>query len=69
MCVEGETDAWKSSAVPENWIDACDDKNVIYKELLYDIHGLPVLYLLDASCRVLLKNVFAEHIERFFIGK
>ena len=65
VCVEGNTDAWKQSSLPSTWIDACDDKQVIYSDLLYDIPGLPVLYLLDKEHNIVMKNVPLLHIEQF----
>lgn len=66
VCVEGKTDVWKNTPAPQGWIDACDDRQVIYGELLYDIPGLPVLYLLDKEHNVIMKNVQFQHIEQFF---
>ena len=65
VCVEGDTDAWRQTTLPLAWIDACDDKQVIYSDLLYDIPGLPVLYLLDKEHNVIMKNVPLLHIEQF----
>lgn len=65
VCVEGNTDAWRQTALPSTWIDACDDKQVIYSDLLYDIPGLPVLYLLDKEHNVVMKNVPLSYIELF----
>lgn len=69
VCVEGRTEAWEKACAPQGWIDACDDKGVIYENLLYELPGLPVLYLLDSKHRVLLKNVFAGDIERYLKGR
>ena len=69
VCVEGKTEAWQETPAPEGWIDACDDKGAVYEDMLYDIPGLPVLYLLDNEKKVLLKNVQPVHIERFLNGK
>ena len=66
VCVEGKTEAWEETPAPQGWIDACDDRQVIYGELLYDIPGLPVLYLLDKDHNVIMKNVQVAHIEQFF---
>lgn len=66
VCVEGNSDAWRESPAPKQWIDACDEKQQILGDLLYDIPGLPLLYLLDSEHRVLLKNVPPSYIEGFF---
>lgn len=68
VCVEGKTEAWLSSSAPSGWIDACDEEGVVYEGSLYDIPGLPVLYLLDSEHRVLLKNVQSGQIESFLKG-
>lgn len=66
VCVEGKTNAWKNSPTPNNgWIDACDDKEAIYDKQLYDLPGLPILYLLDKEQRVMMKEVHHEQILRF----
>ena len=69
VCVEGMSDAWKVYRAPEGWIDACDDRMEIHKGLLYEIPGLPVLYLLDKNHRVLLKNSSPAAVENFFMKK
>lgn len=69
VCVEGKTDMWEQTPSPAKWIDACDDKQVIYEKLLYDIPGLPILYLLDKEHNVIMKNVQVSHIAEFFINK
>ncbi len=68
VCVEGKTEAWLSSSAPSGWIDACDEEGAVYEGSLYDIPGLPVLYLLDSEHRVLLKNVQSGQIESFLKG-
>lgn len=65
VCVEGKTDAWLSTPAPNGWIDACDEKMAIHEELLYDIPGLPVLYLLDSNHNILLKNVTVQQLENY----
>ena len=69
VCVEGKTDAWKNGRMPKGWIDACDEGQVIYEDLLYEIPGLPVLLLLDKEHRVLMKNVYPGMVESFLMGK
>ena len=65
VCVEGDTDAWKSIKTPDEWIDACDEKCAIYDQELYDIPGLPSFYLLDSSHRVILRDVHFQLVENF----
>lgn len=66
VCVEGMSDAWKESRAPNGWIDVCDDRMEIHCGLLYEMPGLPVLYLLDRNHRVLLKNTTPAVVEDFF---
>lgn len=63
VSVDGKKDEWTKVSVPVKWIDACDDKNVIAGRELYDIPSLPVLYLLDRSCRVVQKNTNIAKVE------
>ena len=65
VCVEGDTDAWKRIKMPDEWIDACDEKCAIYDQDLYDIPGLPSFYLLDSSHRVILRDVHFQLVENF----
>lgn len=66
VCVEGKTSKWQETPAPEGWIDACDEKCAIYEHLLYDIPGLPSLYLLDKEHRVILRDVHVDAVERYF---
>ena len=65
VCVEGDTETWKTSKTPDEWIDACDEKCAIYDQELYDIPGLPSFYLLDSSHRVILRDVHFQLVENF----
>lgn len=65
VCVEGDTETWKTSKTPDEWIDACDEKCAIYDQELYDIPGLPSFYLLDSSRRVILRDVHFQLVENF----
>ena len=69
VCVEGKTDSWLQTTLPDKWINACDDKQLIYRKRLYDIPGLPVLYLLDKEHRVLMKNIQVTHLEQYFSSR
>lgn len=42
--------------MPASWINAYDKGCVIRNELLYDLHAIPALYLLDRNKRVLVKD-------------
>ena len=69
VCVEGKTKGWENASAPKGWIDACDEKMVIYNKQLYEIKGLPVIYLLDSECRVVLKNVQPHQVLSFLSEK
>lgn len=66
VCVEGNTEAWRNTKAPTGWVDACDDNGIIYEQLLYDIPGLPVMYLLDYNRKVLVKNATVGLVENYF---
>ncbi len=65
ICVEGKTNAWKKTPAPEGWIDACDEKEAIYDKQLYNLPGLPILYLLDENQRIMMKEIHHEHLLSF----
>lgn len=69
VCVEGRTDSWLKGGAPEGWLYVCDEKTDIYRKQLYEMRGLPVLFLLDADGRVLMKNVESDQIIRYLSGK
>ena len=68
VCVEGKTEMWEATVAPKGWIDACDDKMAIYDKQLYEVKGLPVLYLLDGNHNILMKNVQPEQVIRRLSG-
>lgn len=69
VCVEGATPQWKSSRCPGLWIDAADKSRVVVGKQLYMLPALPVLYLLDAERRVVLKDTSVAEIEAFLSGE
>lgn len=69
VCVEGKTKVWEKASAPDGWIDACDENMVIYDKQLYEIKGLPVIYLLDSECKIVMKNVQPHQVLRFFSEK
>lgn len=66
MCVEGRTPSWEAALFPVRWLDACDEERLLVRRQIYDLRTMPVLYLLDREKRVILKNVSAERLERWF---
>lgn len=61
--VEEDEDVWRNTLneLPENWL-AVTDRGSIHTDALYDLKAMPSLYLLDASKKVLLKDVPFEEI-------
>lgn len=53
----------------KNWINAYDEHMIIDKKRLYDIKGIPTIYLLDKNKRIILKDTSLEEIESYFIAK
>ena len=66
VCVEGETEKWKTQCLPVSWIDACDKAMSIIDDELYYLPSLPVLYLLDNKCNVIMREMSVKDIEEFF---
>lgn len=54
---EGKRDLWDStkSDMPDNWQVGYDLTGILDRGL-YDLPAMPVIYLLDSTCRVLLKD-------------
>ena len=67
VCVSPASDGRLS--LPFGWIDAIDRNLSPSCRDLYDLSVLPVLYLLDADKRVLLKEASPERIETFLTGQ
>ena len=67
VCVEGDRGQWLAARgdLPPTWIVG-RDLTGLRDHALYDLQALPVLYLLDADKRVVLKNAGVEQLyERF----
>lgn len=52
--------------LPPEWINAYDKNGTIFKKRLYDIQATPVIYLLDKSKKVILKDASVEELSKFF---
>ncbi len=65
ICVEGKTDVWEATPAPQSWIDACDEKQVIYEEELYEMASIPSFYLLNSNHHVMLRDVPVEYIIKY----
>lgn len=64
----GDINEWKKNLkkLPDNWIKSYDAGKVIINKNLYDIPAYPTIYLLDKDKKVVLKDVSADLVERFF---
>lgn len=65
---ENEIDLWCSfvKGLPDAWLNGWDESQVILEKHLYDLRNMPVIYLLDADKRVLLKDVSVRQVEQYF---
>ncbi len=63
VSVEGNTQAWRNSVMPQRWIDSYDPNQAISQEPLYNLKAMPTLYLLDSSKRVVLKDCTLEQLQ------
>lgn len=63
-----DIELWRSHRhrIPAAWTNAYDKKLVILTEELYDLKGMPTLYLLDRNKRVLLKDASVKEVEYYF---
>lgn len=61
---EGDRKLWDETknSMPQEWIVAIDDSRIVECEL-YSLPAMPVIYLLDAKKKVILKDVPVEYIE------
>ena len=62
-----DAEAWNaySSLIPEEWPNVYDPDLTIKNEELYDLKATPLLYLLDAEKKVLLKDATLPQVEAF----
>lgn len=60
---EGKRALWEKTkaSMPGEWIVGCDLDSIVAREV-YDIPAMPVMYLLDASRRVVLKDATIEEL-------
>jgi thiol-disulfide isomerase/thioredoxin len=67
---EGDADIWRQHAgeLPDGWLDAQDPARVILEKELYDLSGMPSLYLLDKDKRVMLKDPTWPQVEAALQG-
>ncbi|MBR2746874.1 MAG: DUF5106 domain-containing protein, partial [Bacteroidales bacterium] len=62
--IDQEIDEWKAHIpeYPTDWINGYDQDYVIRTDLLYNVRGIPSIYLLDASKTVLMKDAVEEDV-------
>ena len=66
---EGDRQVWNRmrKGYPAHWTLGFDEQECIRLEGLYELRAMPTLYLLDANCRVLLKDKPLEVVEGFLV--
>ena len=67
VCTQDDTPSWRRylEDIPNNWINGCDKGMSLTVEGVYDLRVPPVLYLLDANKKILLKDVPFAQIEEY----
>ena len=62
--IDQEIDQWKAHIpeYPANWINGYDHGYVIRTDLLYNVRGIPSIYLLDKDKIVLMKDAVQENV-------
>ena len=65
--IDPEIDDWKAQVgtFPKNWICGYDHLLTISEDRLYNVRGIPSLYLLDADKKILLKDTPQENVLSF----
>ena len=65
VCVNGDLDKWKKSIGERQmpWINVNGTRSATPDfHDLYDIHGTPVIYLLDREMKIIAKRISADQI-------
>lgn len=62
--IDQDIDDWKAHIpeYPTEWINGYDPEFVIRTDLLYNVRGIPSIYLLDESKTVLMKDAIEEDV-------
>lgn len=65
--IDPEIDDWKDQAgsFPRNWICGYDHRLAIVNDRLYNVRGIPSMYLLDKDKKILLKDAPQENVLAF----
>ena len=66
--IDPEIDDWMAQAgsFPQSWICGYDHRLAITNDRIYNVRGIPSLYLLDRDKKVLLKDAPQENVMTFF---
>ena len=64
-----ELDEWRRhrDEFPQEWINGYDKSLTIKTQNLYDLKAVPILYLLDANKKVLLKDATVQAITQYLM--
>ena len=67
VCTQDDTPSWRRylEDIPNNWVNGCDKGMSLTINGVYDLRVPPVLYLLDANKKILLKDVPFAQIEEY----
>ena len=62
--IDPDVDDWKAhvSEYPADWINGYDHEYAIRTDVLYNVRGIPSIYLLDADKTVLMKDAVQEQV-------
>ena len=65
--IDDDLNAWRQHlpGFPRNWYNGYDTDHVIRRDLIYNIRGIPSLYILDKDKRVVMKDAPEENVLRF----
>ena len=65
--IDDDLNAWRQhlQGFPRNWYNGYDTDHVIRRDLIYNIRGIPSLYILDKDKRVVMKDAPEENVLRF----
>ena len=67
--IDQEIDDWKAhiAEYPKTWINGYDHGYTIRTDLIYNVRGIPSIYLLDADKTVLMKDAPQENVLRALV--
>ena len=67
--IDQEIDNWKAhiDEYPKTWINGYDHGYTIRTDLIYNVRGIPSIYLLDADKTVLMKDAPQENVLRALV--